>query len=82
MKFHKAKCICTGCGKCAIRAYCLRGTFAQKGLVAVLGQNLSLLWQNKANSVWDQKEFCVRFLHLFPITLASWKASIGMLYID
>jgi len=48
----------------------------------VLGQNLSVTQQNKANSVWGQKEFCVRFLHLFPFTLAAGKASVGIRYID
>lgn len=53
-----------------------------KDLVAVLGQNLSVMQQDKANLVWDQKEFCVRFLHLFPVTLAAGKASIRILYVD
>lgn len=39
--------------KFAVRTYCLRGTFAEKDLVAVLGQNLCVMQQNKANSVWD-----------------------------
>lgn len=68
--------------KCSIRTYWLRGIFTEKHLAAVWGQNLSVMQQNKANSVWDQKEFCITFLHLLPVTLAVGKASVRILYID